>query len=228
MAVATYNNKRSGCYLGETASLNIVNEEIRVRTGSGILDAGTLLGQVLDGTPAVTPGTPVSTVGGTVGNGAVGAWTADAGVAEGAWKLKVTVTGATGKYEVRRPDGSLDGIGTIGSAYNGGINGTLADGANDWLVGDEIPMAVAYATDAVEYVPHDPALTNGGQNVAAILFHPIDATSADVKTVATRRGPCTINGNMLTFKSGISANDKAAAIQALRDKGMIVLPQHAA
>ncbi len=228
MAVATYNNKRSGCYLGESASPNIVNEEIRVRSGSGVLVAGTLLGKVLDGTPGVTPGTPVSTTGGTVGNGAVGSWTADAGVVEGAWKLNITVTGATGKYEVLRPDGSLDGIGTIGSAYNGGINGTLADGANDWLVGDQIPMVVAYATDAVEYVPHDPALTNGGQNAAAILFHGIDATAADVKTVGTVRGPATINGNMLTYKSGISANDKAAAIQALRDKGMIVLPQHAA
>lgn len=228
MAVATYNNKRSGCYLGESASLNIVNEEIRVRSGSGKLDAGTLLGKVLDGTPGATPGTPYSTTGGTVGNGAVGAWTADAGVAEGTWKLDVTVTGATGKFQVLRPDGTIDGIGTIGTPYNGGINGTLADGASDWLVGDQVPIVVAYTTDAVEYVPHDPALTNGGQYAAAILFHPIDATSSDVKTVGTVRGPVTINGNMLTFKSGISANDKAAAIQALRDKGLAVLPQHAA
>lgn len=228
MAVATYNNKRSGCYLGQSASLNQINEEIRVRSGSGVLNAGAVLGKVLDGTPGATPGTPYSTTGGTVGNGAVGSWTADAGVMEGTWKLDVTVTGATGKYQVIRPDGVVDGIGTIGSAYNGGINGTLADGANDWLVGDVVPIVVAYATDAVEYVPHDPALTNGGQYAAAILFHPIDATSADVKTAGTVRGPATINLNMLTFKSGITANQKAEAVQALRDKGMAVLPQHAA
>ncbi len=228
MTTATYNSKRHGCYFGQGAPRNDINEEIRVRTGSGKLDAGAVLGKVFDVAPGVTPGTPVSTIGGTVGNGAIGAWTADVGAPEGSWTLELTTAGATAKYKVVRPDGSLDGIGTVGSAYNGGINGTLADGANDWIAGDIIPMVVALTSRAAEYVPHDPVLTNGGQVAAAILFAGIDATSADVKAVATTRGPATINGNMLTFKSGISANDKAAAIQALRDKGMAVLPQHAA
>jgi hypothetical protein len=41
------------------------------------------------------------------------------------------------------------------------------------------------------------------------------------------RGPATINEHCLTFKSGISAANKLAAINALRDRGMTVLPQHA-
>lgn len=128
MPAVAFNTKRSGCYLGETAALNIVNEEIILASGAGVLDAGTVLG-------------------------------------------KITASG--------------------------------------------------------KYVLHDNALSNGAEVAAAILFHTTDATAADAKTVATVNGPATINGNMLTLKAGISAGNRTAALNALRAKGMKVLPQHA-
>lgn len=130
MAVATFNNKRSFCYLGESASPNIINEEIVIASGAGVLDAGTVV-------------------------------------------AKVTVGG--------------------------------------------------------KYVVHDTALSNGAELPAnaVILGHPVDATAADVKTVATVRGPATINGNMLTYKAGMANPAKIAVRNALRAKGMAVLPQHA-
>lgn len=129
MAVLNYENRRSGCYLGQSASLNIVNEEIIIASGAGVLYPGTVLG-------------------------------------------KITASG--------------------------------------------------------KYVLHDAALANGAQNAAAILFHKVDATDADVTTVGTVNGPATINGTMLTFKSGISDANKSAAEAALRAKGLKILPQHAA
>lgn len=129
MAVATFDNRGSGCYLGESASLNIVNEEIVVASGAGVLRPATVLG-------------------------------------------KITASG--------------------------------------------------------KYVAHDAALTNGAEVAAAILFHRVDATAADARSVATVNGPATINGNMLILKAGISAPNRAAALNALRAKGMKVLPQHAA
>lgn len=129
MAVATFNTKRSGCYLGETAALNIVNEDIVIASGAGVLDAGTVIGKIT----------------------------------------------ASGKYNV-----------------------------------------------------HDPAGTGGvelASNVA-ILFHSVDATAADVKTVATVRGPSTINGNDLTYKAAMSAPNKVIVRNSLRAKGLAVLPQH--
>jgi hypothetical protein len=129
MAAVNYETRRSGFYLGESASPNIINEEVIVASGSGVLYPGQVLGRVT----------------------------------------------ASGKY-----------------------------------------------------VPHDNALANGGEVATAILFHKVDATGADVKTVATTNGPATINGNLLTFKAGISAPNKAAALTALRAKGLKVLPQHAA
>lgn len=130
MAVATFNNKRSGCYLGETAALNIVNEEIIVVSGAGVLDAGTVIGKIT----------------------------------------------ASGKYGV-----------------------------------------------------HDPAGAGGLELAAnvAILFHSVDASAADVKTVGTLRGPATINGNMLTYKAAMSSPNKIIVRNSLRAKGLAVLPQHA-
>lgn len=129
MPVVTFNNKRSGCYLGESDPVNIINEEIVVASGAGVLDPGTVI-------------------------------------------AKITATG--------------------------------------------------------KFVVHDTALVNGAELPAntAILFHGVDATSADVKTVATVRGPATVNGNMLTYKAGMSSNAKILARNALRAKGLAVLPQH--
>ena len=70
-------------------------------------------------------------------------------------------------------------------------------------------------------------MANGAQAAAAILFHRVDATAADVKSVATVNGPATVNGNRLIYKSGISAPNKVLAIAALRANGLKILPQHA-
>ena len=199
-----------GEFIGELAmGTGFHVDAITLKSGSSLV-AGAVLGAVETGTATVTAGTPVSGVGGTVGNGTVGAFTADAGAMAGTWMLICTATGATGKFRVMKPDGTLDGILTIGTAYNGGINGTISDGANDWLVDDIIPMVVAYAGDAtdVEYVEWDPAATDGSQIVAGILMKKTDATSADVVTTALKRGPSVVNYNDLTWKSGATAAQK--------------------
>lgn len=82
-------------------------------------------------------------------------------------------------------------------------------------------------TASGKYVLHDVALANGAQVADAILGHYVDATAADAKTVATVRGPATINGLDLTYKAGISAPNKKLAEDALRAKGLAIVPQHA-
>jgi len=130
MPTVSFNTKRSGCYLGESAPPNIINREIMIASGQGVLVPGTVIAEV-----TATPGT---------------------------------------------------------------------------------------------YKVHDPAATDGSQLPAnaAILFHAVDATSAAVKTVATYSGPATIFGNELTYKTGMSGAAQIAVREALRAKGMAVLPQH--
>lgn len=231
MTVITQNIKRSGYYLGESAPLNQINEEIIIASGAGELDPGTVIARVTEG-GSQTVAAAVAVAGNT-GNGTVGSLTADTGAKPGTYRITIVEPASNGgTFTVEDPDGVQQPSGTIGVAYSaGGINFTLADGATDFVAGDAFTVAVSYATGASadRYVLHDPALANGAEDPAntAILFHAVDATSADVKTVATVRGPATVNYNCLTFKSGMSAGDKLAARNALRDKGMVVLPQHA-
>lgn len=206
-----------GEFIGELAlGIGYHVDAITLKSGEDLV-AGAVLAATETAAPTVTPGTPVAGAGGTIGNGTVGSWTADAGAQEGTWLLICTATGATGKFRVMRPDGTLDGILTIGSAYNGGINGTIADGSNDWLVDDIIPMVVAHAAgdSVIKYVEYDPAGTGGAEIPAAILMKTTDASGGDVATTALVRGPGVVNGNDLSWITGITADEKAVAKAAL-------------
>lgn len=180
--------------------------------------AGSVLGAVETGTPTLTVGTPVSGTGATVGDGTISAATADAGAMAGDWLLECTVTGATGKFKVIKPDGTIDGILTIGTAYNGtrSINITVADGANDWLVGDIIPVNVAYldGESIPKYEAYDQDGTDGSQYAAGILYKGEIGTTAGADAVAVVRD-AEVNGNLLTWPSDITADEKALAISQL-------------
>ncbi|MEA3044570.1 MAG: hypothetical protein QOH47_2408 [Sphingomonadales bacterium] len=222
--VITSTTKRDFYYLGESAAANIINEEIIIVSGAGKLGPGTVLGQITEGgTQTVAAAVAFA---GNSGTGTVGSLTADAGANPGAYKIEITEPAANaGTFRVEKPDGSLDGTGTVGVAYNGTINFTISD-ATDFVAGDGFTVTVSYATSN-KYALHDAAGVDGREAATAILGVGVDATDADVTTVATVRGPATIFGTCLTFKSGISDANKAAAIQALRNKGLAVIPQHA-
>ncbi|WP_417615315.1 head decoration protein [Parasphingorhabdus sp.] len=182
-----------------------------------------ILGAVETGTPTLTVGTPFSGVGGTVGNGTISAATADAGAMAGNWTLRCTVTGATGKFQVIKPDGSTDGILTIGSAYNGSINITVADGSNDWLVGDTIPVTVSYldGESVLKYEAYDQDGTDGSQIAAGILYGPVVGTTAGAPAVAFVRD-CEYNADIVVWPSDITADEKALAIGQLKARGIIL------
>jgi hypothetical protein len=187
-------------------------------SGAGDLDAGTVLGAILAAAAAtVTVGTPVSGVGGTVGNGTVSAFTSDDGAQEGTWMLICTATGATGKFRVMRPDGTLDGILTIGSAYNGGINGTVSDGANDWLVDDVIPITVAYTWASLKYKKSIAAATDGSQYPRTVLAQDTDATSADKEAICFETGQ--LIGSGLTLGAGHTV---ATIRERMRALGLVI------
>ncbi len=188
-------------------------------SGAGALIAGTVLGAVLLAAAAtVTVGAPVSGSGGVVGNGAAGAWTSDAGAMEGQWYLEITVAAANaGKFKVVRPDGTIDGVGTVAVAYNGGINGTLADGANDWVVGDVIPITVAYDRSAVKYLKSIAAAVDGSQVPCMVLAQDCDATAADKEAIFYETGQ--LIGSGLTLGAGHTI---ASIREGLRRQGLVI------
>lgn len=186
-------------------------------TGSAALLAGTVLGAVLLAAAAtVTPGTPVSGSGGTVGNGAVGTWTSDDGAMEGTWTLEITAAASNaGKYKVVRPDGTVDGVGTVGVAYNGQLNGTLADGSTDWSVGDVVPIAVSYDRTALKWKKSLAAATDGSQYPDMVLAQNADASAADVEAIAYETA--TVVGSALILGTGHTI---ASIREGLRRRGI--------
>lgn len=210
-----------GEFIGELA-MGVGYHIDAITLDTGNLVAGAVLGAIETGTGTAVAGTPIATAGGVIGNGTILAVTADAGVMAGVWMLECTATGATGRFKVTRPDGVIDGILTIGTAYNGGINLTVSDGANDWLVGDTIPVTVSYSgTQTVrKFVEHNPTATDGSQIAAGILIKPTNATAADVLTTALVRGPATVNRNDLVWRSGATAAQIARGLADLQALGI--------
>lgn len=226
MAVLNYESRRSGCYLGESNPLNQINEEIILLDGEGDLFPGTVLGLVTEG--GVQTVAAAAAYAGNTGNGTVGTLTGDAGAKAGTYRITMIEPATNaGGFTVEDPDGIEVGTGTVGVAFNGPINFTIADGTVDFVSGDGFTVAVSYASGS-KYAAFDQDGTDGREVAAAILFHRADSTSADVTTVATVRGPTTINGTMLTWPGTINSGEQAIAERQLRDRGLAILPQHAA
>jgi hypothetical protein len=78
------------------------------------------------------------------GNGLLGSLSADTNATTGTWRVVcVDAEIDTGSFSVLKPGGELDGIATVGHAYNGGINFTLTDGSADFELTDEFNVYVA-------------------------------------------------------------------------------------
>jgi len=205
-----------GEFIGELAmGIGYHVDAITLKTTANLV-AGAALGVVETGTPTATAGTPFTAGGGTVGGGAVSAVSADAGAMAGLWLVEIVgAAGATAAFKVIRPDGSIDGQGAVGTAYNGtnSINFTIADGTPDYGPNMFVPITVTYGGDetAKKYVEYNPAGTDGSQNLAGFLMKDTDASAADVATTALVRGPAVINSNDITWKTGMTAAQKTAA-----------------
>ena len=185
-----------------------------------------VLGAVQTGTPTAAAGAPFSAGGGTVGNGAVSAVSADAGAMAGNWLVEIVgAAGATAAFKVIRPDGSVDGQGNVGTPYSGtrSINFSIADGATDYGPNMFVPITVTYADgdSVLTYEPLDLAGTDGSQIAAGISYGAYDATDGPVPGGALVRD-CEHNRDIVVWPAGITADQKAIGISQLAALGIIL------
>ena len=201
---------------------NFTSERRTLLAGSGsprVLPQFALFALLVTATATVTPGAVVGT-----GNGAIGTVTADAGAPEGVYQVIMIEPAANaGAFEVRRPDGSLDGTGNVGVAYNGLINFTLADGATDFTAGSYIPVTVAYPADkALKAVRWDPTAVNGAQIIAGVnLVEATAAVGVDGECTTLERGPVVARREAIAWHSGATDAQKAAAYARLEELGIL-------
>ena len=157
---------------------------------SQTLVAGQVVALIPTDTGAVTVGTPAFTGTGngtcTLADPAYGA-----GVQEGTYLVRLTEgVAAGGNFAVFRPDGTLDGVAVVGTAYEGQVQFTLADGSTDFSAAAQftIAVAIANATNASTYVAFNQDGTDGSQTAAAVLWEACTTgASADGAAVAIVR-----------------------------------------
>ncbi|MFC5391627.1 head decoration protein [Bosea vestrisii] len=183
-----------------------------ISSGSGICKIGLVLGQILRGALAAAK-TDVAGAGKGVIALANPAFAPGAEVGDYAIVFIEPAANA-GTFEVFRPDGTLDGTGNVGVAYDGSVKFTIADGGTDFVAGDTGKITLSATDGSGEYVPHDPAAVDGSQYAIAVLGDTVDATAADRKALIVRR-MAIARLPRLIFKAGISAADKARALATL-------------
>jgi hypothetical protein len=111
--------------------------------------AGTVLAAIAAGS-GVTVGTPAFTGTGngaiTLANPAYGA-----GVQAGTYVVRLIEAGSdSGQFEVIRPDGTIDGLATVATAYDGQVKFTIADGATDFSAAAQFTIGVSIDAADVE------------------------------------------------------------------------------
>ena len=180
----------------------ISRDDITLAILAAALPAGQVLGQALTATATSATNT---------GDGVISAVTIGDHCQIGDYRLICSAAATNaGTFQVFDPAGARLADLTVGVAYAGQIGLTVADGATDWIVGDDITVAVS----AGNHAAYDPDATDGTQRAAAILYRaaPIsDATQAAVGVV--RHAP--VDGSLLT---GLDA----AATASLALRGIIV------
>lgn len=190
-------------------------EQGTAKSGVASMAAGTVLGRVGGGTATQAfagTGNGVMTLDATtpvLGNAQEGDYIATC----------ITAASGGGTFRVEAPDGTVLGDVAVGTTFADQIKFSIADGSTDFVVGDK--FTVTASAVAANYAPVSFVATDGSQFAAGILMSAADPTSADqLITVLARMAE--VNGDLLTWPSGATAAQKAAASAQLAVHGVVV------
>lgn len=137
----------------------------------------------------------------------------------GAYRIQLLATSATGEFEVIAPDGTKLRRGQVGTAYTSThVNFTIANGGT-MTSGDYYNIVVAKpAAGSNKFTILAPTTYNGSHIAAGVLYAAVDATSADKRCVVTVRNT-SLNANELVWPT-IGTAAKATATAQLAAKGV--------
>lgn len=132
----------------------------------------------------------------------------------------IGVATAATKVEWSDPDGIKIGTSTHGAAFTkGGISLTITAGSSPNVAGDRFYVDVAADAEDFEHVAF---AADGGLPIAGIaIYGAVTGSGGSADIAAIVRG-AEVNGNCIAWPTGISAADKANAVQALAALGIIV------
>lgn len=190
-----------------------------VKSGAGALLTGTVLARI-----DVGAATAAAKAGGNTGDGA---FTLDAtnpvrpGAMVGDYLVTcIAAAGNGGTFRVENPNGDVIGDVAVGATFDDDIKFSIADGANDFIVGDAFVVTVAAGSGKWLPISFAANVADGSQNAAGILLNGCDATSADVET-AILTGQAQIVPSQLIWPAGATTGQKNAALAQLAALGIV-------
>lgn len=222
MAPVLTEARHPGEFILSEGNRNISRENLLIGASQTIL-AGTVLGA------AVVPGGVTASAVPAAGNTGNGVLTpasppVSAKAKDGDYILTCTAASSNaGTFSVQTPDGREIGPMTVGVAFNKEIKFTLADGSTDFVVGDSIIFRVGVEnTEDLSFGALDLAATDGKAEAAAIAIYPAVTGVGESAKISGIVRQAEVNGKCLEWPAGITAAQKAAAIEQLDRKGIIV------
>jgi len=137
----------------------------------------------------------------------------------GAYRIQLLATSATGEFEVIAPDGTKLRRGQVATAYTSThVNFSIANGGT-MTSGDYYNIVVAKGSQkVVEFTP----TTYDGRHIAAGVLHAaVDASSGDAAGVALVRGPAVVIESELGWAAAVTTAQKATALAQLKAAGIV-------
>src|SRR6266478_2943099 len=117
-------------------------------------------------------------------------------------------------------------VGKIGVAvaatFNSQIKFVIADGSNDFAIGDAFSVTVGIEETDYQIAAYNPAGADGTQRVAGILWEGVTTDGANLGAGVVIARAAEVRGVDLTWPAGITAVQKADAIRQLEKLGIIV------
>lgn len=190
-------------------------EKVTVKSGEN-LALLEVVGKVLVDVPTT------GTAGTNTGNGTCGSVAGGAKTIPETWTLKCTAAATNGgTFSVV---GSVTGRiadASVGVAFASDlINFTIADGTTDFAAGDSFTIEVAAGSG--EVAAFDSDAVDGTNRAAGIMVAAADASSASVQGAAIVR-EAMIDANNLVWPTGITADQKTAALADLETLGIVAI-----
>lgn len=184
---------------------------------------------LLAGNPVYKSGviaSETSSVAADAGNTGNGVFTIDgtapvaAGAMNGNYRVVNDLVAANGgEFLVFDPNGVNIGRVAVGATFNNQIKFVIADGSTDFAIGDAFTVSVGRESNTDETVT---ALPNDGSQVCAgLMVYPVTTGGSATAKGALLCRVAEYRAADITWPSGISAANKAKAIEELRAIGLI-------
>lgn len=124
-----------------------------------------------------------------------------------------------GKFVVENQKGVQIGTASAGVAFTGELNFIITAGDYDFEAGDSFTVNVRVG---FVYVPFDPGAADGAEVPVAYSIYAAKTGVGETRRTAVISRLATLNGECIAWPTGITAEQKANAVQALAKRHIVV------